>query len=77
MIEEARAYEDSGEKPSDEFVQRLGKYGILAANIGPNPVLESYELPGGIKAEEYDYFTGSYLSTHTLSKVQIAHLINF
>jgi hypothetical protein len=61
MIDEARAYEDSGERPSDEFVQRLGKYGILAANIGPNIMLKSFNLPGDIKAEEYDYFTGMFI----------------
>jgi alkylation response protein AidB-like acyl-CoA dehydrogenase len=56
MIEEARQYEDSGERPSDEFVQKLGKAGVLACNVGPGPWLNNIELPGGIKAEEYDYF---------------------
>ncbi|KAI8876973.1 acyl-CoA dehydrogenase NM domain-like protein [Backusella circina FSU 941] len=56
MIEEARQYEDSGERPSDEFVQTLGKAGILACNVGPGPWLNSFELPGGVKPGEYDYF---------------------
>ncbi|CAO3634403.1 unnamed protein product [Mucor hiemalis] len=61
MIEEARAYEDSGERPSDEFVQKLGAHGILAMNVGPSPALKGLSLPGGVKPEEYDYFHESIL----------------
>ncbi|KAF1805868.1 acyl-CoA dehydrogenase/oxidase [Mucor lusitanicus] len=56
MIEEARQYEESGEKPSDEFLQKLGAHGILAANVGPGPWLKAFKLPGGISADEYDHF---------------------
>lgn len=56
MIEEARQYEDSGERPSDEFLQRLGAHGILAANVGPGPWLKAFQLPGGVNPDEYDYF---------------------
>ncbi|CAO3699662.1 unnamed protein product [Rhizopus microsporus] len=56
LIEEARQYEDSGEKPSDELVQKLGAHGILAANVGPGPWLNAFKLPGGIASSEYDYF---------------------
>ncbi|KAI8093740.1 acyl-CoA dehydrogenase/oxidase [Halteromyces radiatus] len=52
---EAREIEDSGERPSDEFVQKVGAAGLLAANIGPDAV-HGIHLPGGIKPEEYDYF---------------------
>ena len=61
MIEEARAYEDSGERPSDEFVQKLGSHGILEMNVGPSPALTGLSLPGGVKPEEYDYFHESIL----------------
>ncbi|KAG0176042.1 hypothetical protein DFQ28_007923 [Apophysomyces sp. BC1034] len=56
LAPEARSYEDTGEKPSDEFVQKLGSHGILAANVGPGPWLKPFRLPGNVKAEEYDYF---------------------
>ncbi|ORZ16220.1 acyl-CoA dehydrogenase/oxidase [Absidia repens] len=52
---EAREFEDSGERPSDKFVQKLGAAGLLAANIGPDAV-QGFQLPGGVKPEEYDYF---------------------
>ncbi|KAG1139093.1 hypothetical protein G6F37_011642 [Rhizopus arrhizus] len=56
LMSEARQYEDREERPSDELVQKLGSYGLLAANIGPGPWLEAFELPGGIQPSEYDYF---------------------
>jgi alkylation response protein AidB-like acyl-CoA dehydrogenase len=55
MKTEARELEDSGERPPDAFVQKLGAVGLLAANIGPDAV-QGIALPGGIKPEEYDYF---------------------
>ncbi|SAL95004.1 hypothetical protein [Absidia glauca] len=55
MKTEARELEDSGERPPDAFVQKLGAVGLLAANIGPDAV-KGIALPGGIKPEEYDYF---------------------
>ncbi|KAG0170056.1 hypothetical protein DFQ28_002596 [Apophysomyces sp. BC1034] len=56
LAPEARSFEDSGEKPTDEFMQKLGSHGLLAANVGPGPWLRDYKLPGGVTADEYDYF---------------------
>ncbi|KAI9499666.1 acyl-CoA dehydrogenase/oxidase [Zychaea mexicana] len=58
LAEEAREYEVSGERPSDEFQQKLGSHGLLAANIGPGKFLKDFniQLPGGVAPEEYDYF---------------------
>ena len=58
LAEEAREFEVSGERPSDEFQQKMGSHGLLAANIGPGKFLKEFniQLPGGITAEEYDYF---------------------
>ncbi|ORX56265.1 acyl-CoA dehydrogenase NM domain-like protein [Hesseltinella vesiculosa] len=56
---QAQEYEATGERPSDEFTQILGKHHLLAANIGPDAVKllpPGTLLPGGIKVEEYDYF---------------------
>ncbi|KAF7721050.1 hypothetical protein EC973_005515 [Apophysomyces ossiformis] len=56
LAPEARGYEDSGDKPSTELLQKLGDLGILAANIGPGPWLKSFRLVGDVKPEEFDYF---------------------
>ncbi|KAI8064576.1 acyl-CoA dehydrogenase/oxidase [Gongronella butleri] len=58
MRQEAEEYETTGDRPSDEFMQKLGSYGLLAANIGPDAVrlIPTIQLPGGIQPEEYDYF---------------------
>ncbi|KAI9275679.1 acyl-CoA dehydrogenase/oxidase [Phascolomyces articulosus] len=58
LAEEAREFEVSGERPSDEFQQKMGSHGLLAANIGPGKFLKEFniQLPGGIPVEEYDYF---------------------
>lgn len=53
---EAQAIDDAGERPPDEFVQKLGSLHLLAANIGPGPWLKGITLPGGIRGEDYDYF---------------------
>lgn len=53
---EAREFEESGTKPSDEFMKKLGDNGLLAANIGPGPWLHGMTFPGGVKGEEFDYF---------------------
>ncbi|KAI8984311.1 acyl-CoA dehydrogenase/oxidase [Mycotypha africana] len=56
LMEEARQYEDSGERPPNSFLETLGKHGLIAANIGPGPWLKGIKLPGGVHPEEYDYF---------------------
>ncbi|KAG1160114.1 hypothetical protein G6F46_012559 [Rhizopus delemar] len=52
LMSEARQYEDTGERPSDAFVQKLGAYGLLAVNLGPGPWLASFVLLGGIQPAE-------------------------
>ncbi|RCH80527.1 hypothetical protein CU098_004320 [Rhizopus stolonifer] len=56
LAPEAREFEESGTKPSDEFMQKLGKHNLLAANIGPSPALAGLILPGGVRGEDFDYF---------------------
>ncbi|KAI8877986.1 acyl-CoA dehydrogenase NM domain-like protein [Backusella circina FSU 941] len=56
LAAEAREFEEQGTRPSDEFMQKLGKHGLLAANIGPGPWLHGMTLPGGVSGEEFDYF---------------------
>ncbi|KAL0073318.1 acyl-CoA dehydrogenase/oxidase [Phycomyces blakesleeanus] len=56
LAEEARHFEDTETKPTDEFMQKLGSYNLLAANVGPGPWLRNITLPGGVTGEEFDYF---------------------
>ncbi|KAI8992452.1 acyl-CoA dehydrogenase/oxidase [Pilobolus umbonatus] len=56
IADEARSYEDSGERPPDALVQKLGAAGILAVNMGPGPWLNDYPIPGGVSPQEFDYF---------------------
>lgn len=56
MAPEARELEESGSKPPDEFLKKLGDHNLLAANIGPGPWLHGMTFPGGVKGEEFDYF---------------------
>ncbi|KAI9320961.1 acyl-CoA dehydrogenase/oxidase [Dichotomocladium elegans] len=58
LAEEAREIEAAGERPSDEFQQKMGATGLLAANIGPGRHLKEagIRLPGGVAPEEFDYF---------------------
>ncbi|KAI7864162.1 acyl-CoA dehydrogenase/oxidase [Spinellus fusiger] len=51
-----RHFEETGKKPTEEFMQKLGSYGILAASLGHGPWLKNYTLPGGVRPEEFDYF---------------------
>jgi alkylation response protein AidB-like acyl-CoA dehydrogenase len=55
--EEAILFDDNGKAASDQVFQKLGSSGILACRMGPGPHLKLVEqLPGGVKAEEFDYF---------------------
>mmetsp|Transcript_3400 Transcript_3400/g.6435 ORF Transcript_3400/g.6435 Transcript_3400/m.6435 type:complete len:515 (+) Transcript_3400:23-1567(+) len=45
-----------GEVPSAELYSKLGELGMLAATFGPGPWLKHFSLPGGVKADEFDYF---------------------
>lgn len=56
LADEARAFEDAGSKPSDEFMQKLGENHLLSMNIGPGPMLHGLILPSGLKGEDFDYF---------------------
>ncbi|CDH52513.1 acyl-dehydrogenase [Lichtheimia corymbifera JMRC:FSU:9682] len=58
LIPEAQELENAGGRIPDEFQQKLGETGLLAANIGPGKWLRDFnvKLPGGISPEEYDYF---------------------
>ncbi|RUO98915.1 acyl-CoA dehydrogenase/oxidase [Jimgerdemannia flammicorona] len=56
IVPDAASNEDMGKAPSLELYKKLGAEGVLASRIGPGPHLEGLKLPGGIKAEEFDYF---------------------
>lgn len=58
LMPEAQELENAGGRIPDEFQQKLGETGLLAANIGPGKWLRDFnvKLPGGISPEEYDYF---------------------
>ncbi|KAI7895633.1 acyl-CoA dehydrogenase/oxidase [Mucor mucedo] len=56
LADEARAFEDAGTKPSDEFMKKLGENHLLSMNIGPGPMLHGLMLPSGLKGEDFDYF---------------------
>jgi hypothetical protein len=36
--------------------EKCGQFGLLASRIGPGPHLKGFKLPGGVTAEEFDYF---------------------
>ncbi|CDS04548.1 hypothetical protein LRAMOSA07195 [Lichtheimia ramosa] len=58
LAPEAREFEVNGERPSNEFMEKMGACGLLACNIGPGRYLREFnvQLPGGVAPEEYDYF---------------------
>ncbi|KAI8370210.1 acyl-CoA dehydrogenase/oxidase [Blakeslea trispora] len=56
MMEEARDCDGSGDKPSDNFVRKLGSLGIFALTAGHPEYLGDSALPGGISVKDYDYF---------------------
>ncbi|KAI8327085.1 acyl-CoA dehydrogenase/oxidase [Blakeslea trispora] len=53
---EARDCDGSGDKPSDNFVRKLGSLGIFALTAGHPEYLGDSALPGGISVKDYDYF---------------------
>lgn len=55
-LPEAKASNPMGEVPSDELYLKMGQAGMLAATAGPGPWLKDFKLPGGVTAEEFDYF---------------------
>lgn len=52
----AAEFEDNGSKMPLEIYQKMGRFGLLASRIGPGPHLKGFQLPGGVKPEEFDYF---------------------
>ncbi|KAJ3219303.1 hypothetical protein HDU67_001922 [Dinochytrium kinnereticum] len=48
--------EENGGKMPKEIYQAMGRFGLLAARIGPGPHLKGMSLPAGVKPEEFDYF---------------------
>ena len=51
-------YDDAGKIPPPGLFKKMGAFGLLAARLGPGPWLSMlpFELPGGVKPEEYDHF---------------------
>lgn len=62
LQEEAEQFEESGKIPSKETFLKMGKYGLLAAKLGPGKILQmvckgaQIRLPGGIDPEKFDVF---------------------
>lgn len=56
VIPEARENDKEGDYPSADVYQKSGEFGLLASRIGPGAWLKGRNLPGGVKAEEFDYF---------------------
>ncbi|KAI9347176.1 acyl-CoA dehydrogenase/oxidase [Zopfochytrium polystomum] len=52
----AQEFEENGGKIPIELYQAMGRFGFLAARIGPGPHLKGLKLPGGILPEQFDYF---------------------
>ncbi|KAL2913977.1 hypothetical protein HK105_206568 [Polyrhizophydium stewartii] len=53
---EALTFEEMDKPASAETFKKLGASGLLASRIGPGEHLKAFNLPGGVKAEEFDYF---------------------
>ncbi|KAJ3120031.1 hypothetical protein HK098_004924 [Nowakowskiella sp. JEL0407] len=56
IIEEAQNGEKMEKVPSIELFKKMGAAGIWASRVGPGPHLIGFNLPGGVKPEEFDYF---------------------
>jgi alkylation response protein AidB-like acyl-CoA dehydrogenase len=54
----SNSYELSGKDPSPELFKKMGAFGFLACRMGQvlGPYLKEFNLPAGVRAEEYDYF---------------------
>ncbi|KAJ3325513.1 hypothetical protein HDU76_013160 [Blyttiomyces sp. JEL0837] len=52
----AAQLEEEGGKMPKEIYQAMGRFGLLASRIGPGAHLKGFNLPGGVKPEEFDYF---------------------
>ena len=56
VLPEAIQFDESGKPASDEVFKKMGQFGLLACRMGPGPHLKNFQLPGGVKPEEFDYF---------------------
>ena len=58
----AEMYDKTGKHPTEELYKKMGQAGLLLTRLGPGPWVKEAEekhgitLPGGVKAEEFDYF---------------------
>ncbi|KAI8894039.1 acyl-CoA dehydrogenase/oxidase [Globomyces pollinis-pini] len=56
VLPEATLNDESGTFASKEIFKKMGDFGLLACRMGPGPHLKGFNLPGGVKPEEFDYF---------------------
>lgn len=56
MLILAILHDEAGKPASKETFKKLGDFGLLACRMGPGPHLKSFNLPGGVRPEEFDYF---------------------
>ena len=54
IMPDAIQNDESGTPADAELYKKMGKFGWLACRIGPGPHLKMFNLPGGVKAEEFD-----------------------
>ncbi|KAJ3269321.1 hypothetical protein HK104_005146 [Borealophlyctis nickersoniae] len=56
IFPDAISNDDSGTPADLEVYKKMGEFGWLASRIGPGEHLKGFNLPGGVKPEEFDYF---------------------
>ncbi|KAI9201950.1 acyl-CoA dehydrogenase/oxidase [Polychytrium aggregatum] len=56
IVPDAASQDDLGKAPSPELYQKFVNFGAIVMALGPGPHLKGYNLPGGVKPEEFDYF---------------------
>ncbi|KAJ3196967.1 hypothetical protein HK101_006828 [Irineochytrium annulatum] len=56
LLPDAPSLDVMGERPDDETFRKMGAFGLLACRLGPGDHLKGFQLPGGVKPEEFDYF---------------------
>lgn len=56
ILPEAKLFDKDDKPPSNDIFLKAGAFGLWASRIGPGPHLKGFQLPGGVKPEEFDYF---------------------
>jgi hypothetical protein len=54
IMEEAAAFDEPGKTASKEVYLKMGAFGLLTSRMGPGSHLKGFNLPAGVKSEEFD-----------------------